>query len=487
MTVQTTAAAVSAEDRIAQERDAMETIDKKMNEISSKVSEHHVLLLELSKQQDEIRQEITSVQRRTTELEEERRRITEAETSAVNQSRALRSRVETMQRGIPYRTVEEIEERIKAIEYKRMTGSISLKEDKVLQVEIEKLRKRIPELQELKKLQQELSSQGPGSQGPGSQANSPSPRSSESEAAVDARVTIREQLRLLRETRDSLRSKLELLQTQRQQAYEPVRDLMDERTKLRAERSEHAEVLNQLITDQKQKESAHFAELSRKRQERQELERFNRQISLIEQDKKSLQTALQSLNRDEYDWTTVTALQVREYLDHAIRQYDHGTLAAGEQEEETVATAVPEKVTVGDQNFVVRIKKTDAPAPLPKKTRASRQKQAPPSMYMNHSLASLKDLRSLDLTVPKTIDDAREVVAQIDEIVEAQNNKLSTSRANKDKKQQDLQSKLDALLLKEKQLLEKAPTGWKRPTPPTTTTTTGTGVSQRNGAAVKVI
>lgn len=460
---------------IAAEREAVDLLKAKQADLNEKIRERSGGREEYMKEREALRNQIGEITKQIAKIEDERREMSEREQrfggsssdvgmDASSTFRMSRNRLENFQRsaasGALYRTTAAIDERLKEIEYCIMTTSMTLKEEKVLKLEADKLRKNRVEVLEMEELEQRLSS---------SAAEQQAERKSRQSVLADRRTEIRDELRNLRDQRDALKVKLQVLETNRSNVLAPLKALYDHRDALRSQIAEHMAKINVGTEQLQMQEMEARAEQARKRQARAELDRFDRQLKVIEQDKKSLRIAIANTVTPEYDQNTMKALEMHEYLQHEISQYERAvarnTNAAASSEAAKAAAAqdeTPERVELDNHTYVVHRKKVDDNVVVPSKRKTNKvTKTSVVSQYLNHSLASLNVLRSLNVSVPKTIDEARDTLKELDAIVSRQREKLEAAGAVQAKKQSELEKRLELLLMKEKELMSKAPQGWK--------------------------
>eukprot|EP01054_Gregarina_sp_Poly1_P004392 Gregarina_sp_Poly_1__4391@NODE_2371_length_2215_cov_307_652235_g1511_i0_p2_GENE_NODE_2371_length_2215_cov_307_652235_g1511_i0NODE_2371_length_2215_cov_307_652235_g1511_i0_p2_ORF_typecomplete_len206_score38_78Pox_A11/PF05061_13/0_00023Pox_A11/PF05061_13/5_9e02Myosin_tail_1/PF01576_19/0_0084DUF2353/PF09789_9/2_8DUF2353/PF09789_9/0_019NPV_P10/PF05531_12/4_3NPV_P10/PF05531_12/8_2Cep57_CLD/PF14073_6/0_06Sec5/PF15469_6/0_064CENPF_leu_zip/PF10473_9/0_14CENPF_leu_zip/PF10473_9/5_2e02CtIP_N/PF10482_9/0_1 len=145
------------------ETDASEVLRRKITDLNDKIAIHSGGREEFIRQRDAQRAAIDDLNKKIDVLEDERKLLADRVLNAQQRNRNLRGQLDTLQRGLPFHTVEEIDKRIQAIDYSMMTESFTLQQEKKLIADIEKLKKQKPEIAKLAELQQRAEAADPAS------------------------------------------------------------------------------------------------------------------------------------------------------------------------------------------------------------------------------------------------------------------------------------------------------------------------------------
>eukprot|EP01054_Gregarina_sp_Poly1_P004390 Gregarina_sp_Poly_1__4389@NODE_2371_length_2215_cov_307_652235_g1511_i0_p1_GENE_NODE_2371_length_2215_cov_307_652235_g1511_i0NODE_2371_length_2215_cov_307_652235_g1511_i0_p1_ORF_typecomplete_len288_score58_55DUF1840/PF08895_11/8e03DUF1840/PF08895_11/1_3e03DUF1840/PF08895_11/0_037Leu_zip/PF15294_6/0_93Leu_zip/PF15294_6/7_5_NODE_2371_length_2215_cov_307_652235_g1511_i07181581 len=280
-------------------------------------------------------------------------------------------------------------------------------------------------------------------------------------------MEIREEVRKLRDMRSDEQEKLRNVIAEREKATAPLRDLIEERDKLRRQQNAHNLAAAQLQSELRAKETEWRAHGARQRAAQVEMERWERARLALEADKKVVQQDLGNLQEGVYDWTSQLAIQVIAYLKEqmALNAEAVKNAAAAGDETPSADEIETQEVELADGKFVVHSRKRvealtagNRPARKGKKKQQQNAK-GPTSDKLNHTFSTIKDFVSLgfDKDYPLTIQECPAAIARLEKTIAAQKVKNQAQEEANKKRKEILEIRLREIEAKEKEHLLKQP------------------------------
>lgn len=431
------------------EQDASEALRRKIADINEKIAVHSGGREEFVAQRDAQRAAIDELTKKIDLLEDERKLLGERVINAQQRNRNLRGQLDNLQRGLQFHSVEEIDKKIQEIEYMMMTESLTLKEEKKLIADIEKLKKQKPELARLAELQQRA------------EASDPAAASAE---ARDRVTEIRDEIRKLRDMRGLEQEKLRNIVAEREKSTAPLRDLIEERDRLRRQQNTHNLAAMRLQSELRDKETEWRAYGAKQRAAQAEQERWIRTMQAIEADKRLVQQDLGNLQEGVYDWTSQLAMQVIAYLKDQMAQYEDSTKSTADESPSADDAETQQEVELADGKFVVHSRKRVEALSVGNKPRKNKKKgqqdrKGPTSDKLNHTFSTIKDFVSLgfDKDYPLTIKECPAAIARLEQIIKEQKVKNQAQEESNKRRKEALEARLRDIEAREKEHMAKQP------------------------------
>eukprot|EP01053_Blabericola_migrator_P001887 Blabericola_migrator_1__1886@NODE_1512_length_4373_cov_158_589178_g993_i0_p2_GENE_NODE_1512_length_4373_cov_158_589178_g993_i0NODE_1512_length_4373_cov_158_589178_g993_i0_p2_ORF_typecomplete_len480_score104_75KIAA1328/PF15369_6/1_8e04KIAA1328/PF15369_6/0_00094AAA_13/PF13166_6/0_0039AAA_13/PF13166_6/24AAA_13/PF13166_6/9_4e02DUF4472/PF14739_6/0_0073DUF4472/PF14739_6/1_8e04DUF4472/PF14739_6/1_5e03DUF4472/PF14739_6/1_1e03ATG16/PF08614_11/0_056ATG16/PF08614_11/14ATG16/PF08614_11/2_8e02MAD/PF05557_13/ len=424
------------------ETDASEVLKRKIFELNEKIAEHSGGREEFQRQRDAQRAVINALTEKIDALEDERKALSERVLSAQQRSRNLRGQVDTLSRGLQYHSVDEINKRIQDIEYQMMTETMSLKDEKKLIADIEKLKKMKPELAKLAELQEMATSNDP------SAANE----------TRDRQQVIRQEIKKLRDLRGDEQEKLRNLMNEREKSTAPLRDLIEERDKLRREQNAHNVAASRLQSELRVKQTEYRAYDAKLQAARYEQDRWEKTLQAVEADKRLILDDLNRLQEGVYDRRSQLAIQMIAYLNEQMRMRVTVEPAAEDTTNES-PVANGGEVELADGKFVVHAREKVEPMSRTKKIKKKTSQPKALSDKINHSFSTIEAFVQLgfDKDYPLTVKECPAAIEILERIVEEQRVKNQAQQEANQEKRAHLMARLKEIEVKEKEHLAKQP------------------------------
>ncbi|CDJ42542.1 YALI0F04037p, related [Eimeria tenella] len=210
-------------DRIQAETAAIDELRAKINELQQKISAVIGGREEYNMEKQNRQARLDALQKEIDQLEEQRKVLFEKIQSKQKEGAEMKQSATDLRRKIGFASVEDIDQKIAALEHNMMTSTLSLKEEKQFLEEIKRLKSSKPLLSKYQALEQSASSL-------------------EDTSVVPLRAMLDEVRTKLLELRTQKREesqKYKELLERRQKATAPGREMIEERERLSAEMNKH--------------------------------------------------------------------------------------------------------------------------------------------------------------------------------------------------------------------------------------------------------
>ncbi|KAL8273867.1 hypothetical protein Esti_002190 [Eimeria stiedai] len=210
-------------DRIQAETAAIEELKTKINELQQKISAVIGGREEYNVEKQNRQSRLDALQKQIDELEDKRKVLFEKIQQKQKEGADLKQSATDLRRKIGFSSVEDIDQKVAALEHSMMTSTMSLKEEKALLEEIKRLKSSKPLLSKYHALEQ-------------------SANSLEDTSVVPLRAMlddVRTKLLELRTQKREESMKYKELLEKRQKATAPGREMIEERERLSKEMSKH--------------------------------------------------------------------------------------------------------------------------------------------------------------------------------------------------------------------------------------------------------
>ncbi|CDJ60239.1 hypothetical protein, conserved [Eimeria maxima] len=311
-------------DRIQAETAAIDELKTKISELQQKISAVIGGREEYNMEKQNRQARLDALQKEIDQLEEKRKVLFEKIQLKQKEGNDLKQSATDLRRKIGFSSLEDIDQKVAALEHKMMTSTISLKEEKQLLEEIKRLKNSKPLLTKYQALEQSASSL-------------------EDSSVVPLRQMLDEVRTKLLELRTQKREesqKYKELLEKRQKATAPGREMIEERDRLSAEMSKHFANRREIqaeLTREMQKHQAYMQQVKRERglKMREERERRN-----LENERYQLTRDLERVESElPYEAECLLLSQTIQYLQKIIEEP-----AANGVEKEQAEPAVDENL-----------------------------------------------------------------------------------------------------------------------------------------------
>lgn len=195
------------------------------------------------------------------ELKDAKDKIRESLNQSNSEARAARQDLTKMKRQMAFTSTREIDDKIKELEYRQSTESMTLHEEKKILEEIKQLKKNKPLVTQLHKKQNQVDS---------------ITQVDNSETMKDKLDTIKQEMDAHFTRKKDLSAQLDKLNAERENQTGGVKDLYDKRTELNEQNKKYRDELSALENDFYQKNQlfkAYQRELREQRQQKMQAER----------------------------------------------------------------------------------------------------------------------------------------------------------------------------------------------------------------------
>lgn len=276
---------------VAKIQEDIDKLQKKQKVFAEKIAERsggkdefHTKRVELRAQLDELSEKMNGLQAQKDE-------INKAFGNKREEGREMRSQLNTMKKSIGFTSETEIDERIASIEFKLVTESVPLKDEKKYLAEIQMLKKNRPKVAQVKQMEEKVSSFDPGM----NMRDSIGSINEEMAKFKEAKQAVQAKMKQLMESRNEQMGDLPQIIEQRnaigQQIAEKIKERNEARDAFKAKEREYNAYLNELRKARQEKAAEERAErqkeydLKKKMREVEKLDEqpFVSEITLIEQ------------------------------------------------------------------------------------------------------------------------------------------------------------------------------------------------------------
>ncbi|CDJ54172.1 hypothetical protein, conserved [Eimeria brunetti] len=292
-------------DRIQAETAAIDELRAKISDLQQKISAVIGGREEYNMEKQNRQARLDALQKEIDQLEDKRKALFEKIQAKQKEGADLKQSATDLRRKIGFSTLEDIDQKVAALEHCMMTSTLSLKEEKQLLEEIKRLKNSKPLLSKYQALEQSASSL-------------------EDSSVVPLRQMLDEVRTKLLELRTAKREesqKYKELLERRQKATAPGREMIEERERLSLELNKHFANRREIqaeLTREMQKHQAYIQQVKRERglKMREERERRN-----LENEKFQLTRDLERVESElPYEAECLLLNQTIQYLQKIIEE-----------------------------------------------------------------------------------------------------------------------------------------------------------------------
>merc|ERR1712060_770029 len=236
-------------------QDEISALQKKQQDLTTKIQQHSGGKDEFHKQQDEIRAELDVISAKMDALMEKKNELNAAMGNSKEEGIKMKDELHKMQKSIGYNSEVDIDQRIATIEFKLNTESIPLKEEKKYLLELQELKRNRPKVSKVNKLEGDLTAFKEGS------------------SQADMKATIQEinaAMAKHREEKKILQEKIGKIREARDAKFGDVPKWFEERKALGEQVQEKIKEKNVVRDEFRAKEKEYYAYLAEVRKVRQE-------------------------------------------------------------------------------------------------------------------------------------------------------------------------------------------------------------------------
>lgn len=422
-------------DRIQAETTAIEELKARINELQQKISAVIGGREEYNMEKQNRQARLDALQKQIDELEEKRKVLFEKIQSKQKEGAEMKQSATDLRRKIGFSSVEDIDQKVAALEHSMMTSTLSLKEEKQLLEEIKRLKNSKPLLSKYQALEQSASSL-------------------EDTSVVPLRTMlddIRTKLLELRTQKREESMKYKELLERRQKATAPGREMIEEREHLSKEMNKHFVNRREIqaeLTRELQKHQAYMQQVKRERglKMREERERRN-----LENERYQLTRDLERVECElPYEAECLLLTQTIQYLQKIIEEPGNNMLEK-------------EKTDEGDANLAgALLPKSQrkevffyAPKQKGKHGKDHEKKKEKPKM-LKYDVGTLAYFEQCGLTAPVMIDDVPACLEKLDAKLQNYKEMQHESSQKVDERKAEIMAKIEALNEKMAALAKKA-------------------------------
>lgn len=422
-------------DRIQAETTAIEELKARINELQQKISAVIGGREEYNMEKQNRQARLDALQKQIDELEEKRKVLFEKIQSKQKEGAEMKQSATDLRRKIGFSSVEDIDQKVAALEHSMMTSTLSLKEEKQLLEEIKRLKNSKPLLSKYQALEQSASSL-------------------EDTSVVPLRTMlddIRTKLLELRTQKREESMKYKELLERRQKATAPGREMIEERERLSKEMSKHFVNRREIqaeLTREMQKHQAYMQQVKRERglKMREERERRN-----LENERYQLTRDLERVECElPYEAECLLLTQTIQYLQKIIEEPGNNTSEKEKTDEDdaNLAGALLPKSQRKEVFFY-------APKQKGKHGKDHEKKKEKPKM-LKYDVGTLAYFEQCGLTAPVTIDDVPTCLEKLDAKLQSYKEMQHESSQKVDERKAEIMAKIEALNEKMAALAKKA-------------------------------
>ncbi|XP_026192017.1 centrosomal protein of 135 kDa [Cyclospora cayetanensis] len=314
-------------DRVQAETAAIEELKAKINELQQKISAVIGGREEYNMEKQNRQARLDALQKQIDELEEKRKVLFEKIQSKQKEGAEMKQSASDLRRKIGFSSIEDIDQKVAALEHSMMTSTLSLKEEKRLLEEIKRLKNSKPLLFKYQALEQNASS-------------------IEDSSVVPLRAMLDEVRTKLLELRTQKREesqKYKELLEKRQRATAPGREMIEERDRLNKEMSTHFVNRREILAELNREMQNHQAYMQQVKRERGLKMREERERRDLENERFQLTRDLERVESElPYEAECLLLSQTIQYLQKIIEEPSTATTEEkkADEEDENLAGAL---------------------------------------------------------------------------------------------------------------------------------------------------
>ncbi|OEH73873.1 hypothetical protein cyc_07450 [Cyclospora cayetanensis] len=428
-------------DRVQAETAAIEELKAKINELQQKISAVIGGREEYNMEKQNRQARLDALQKQIDELEEKRKVLFEKIQSKQKEGAEMKQSASDLRRKIGFSSIEDIDQKVAALEHSMMTSTLSLKEEKRLLEEIKRLKNSKPLLFKYQALEQNASS-------------------IEDSSVVPLRAMLDEVRTKLLELRTQKREesqKYKELLEKRQRATAPGREMIEERDRLNKEMSTHFVNRREILAELNREMQNHQAYMQQVKRERGLKMREERERRDLENERFQLTRDLERVESElPYEAECLLLSQTIQYLQKIIEEPSTATTEEkkADEEDENLAGALLPKSQRKEVFFF-------APKQKSKQGKDHEKKKEKPKI-LKYDVGTLTYFEQCGLTAPVTLEDIPSCLEKLDaklrkykEMQQESAMKVDERKADIMAKIQTVNEKIAALAKKEKLTEEK--------------------------------
>ncbi|CAA9989153.1 conserved Plasmodium protein, unknown function [Plasmodium knowlesi strain H] len=260
--------------------ESIDQVKKKIENLQKEIKVANKGKEEFNKKKKDIVTRIDGVQEEIDKLENERRKILDEMDKKQKHKKELRVNAQNMKKQIGFHNEEDIEKKIKEIENKLMTSTISIKEEKLLINQIQALNKNKPLLSSYSKMENEASKYD-----------------DETIVPLKSRMdSIREQINKLRNEKKNERNKLKDLQNSYQEKNNKLNELNNLRDSYSKKMNTYFIERRNLTVEMEEKRQQYRSYKMNLLQAKQQKLKEDRERKNLEIEKESLEKELEDID-----------------------------------------------------------------------------------------------------------------------------------------------------------------------------------------------
>jgi len=393
-------------------QDKMNALQKQLKTLSNKIGEKSHGRDDFQQKKSKLLEALTKEGSAIAELKAAKDNIMESLKAANQQARDAKIDLKKMKSEVKYTTTADIDEKIKQLDFKLVTESLTLHEEKKILEEIKQLKKNKPLVKQVNAKEQQLTEM----------------------ASVDSSSTMKEKLDTIKKEMDShfqrkqeLSAQLDSLKQEREAQTGDVKGLYDDRDSLNAQNRTLKKELDELNEEFYQKQKAfrdYIREVREQKWQKQQAEIEDRRKAKNLEDRKRRVEKLDEMPHQH----EITLL---EQTIKFCKSFQPKQAATQEEKKET-AYDNP------DTHLVLK-SKTDreeeyyfAPSAGKKGKKAKKGGEAAGSKAIKHNAETFKLFTSLKMDCPVTTDDIPKTLEKLEEEMENYLQKIKTWEKEKD-------------------------------------------------------
>ncbi|KAH8740926.1 nuclear segregation protein [Cryptosporidium ryanae] len=416
-------------------RQVLNEWNNKIRTLTKMINDRSVGREAFDRKRGEFQAKLDEYQRCIDKLEEERKQYMAKIDEKSREGREMKANLQNLKKSVGYKSEEEIEAKIKEIEYQLVTSTLTLKEEKKLLTVISQLKQSRPIVGRFAHMDANASS-------------------FEETSIIPLRAKISsiiEELNKYRKQKKEVYDKLKALTLERQKVLEPLRSLYDERSAMQSKAEEQHTKLRQ-VREEYDKEMKLFLEYQSKlRALRSERVKEEKALRDLYRQRDDLNIALEQ--EDDPPITTEMHLVQQSLVYIQKLMESHGLCDKGKKEEE-------QKKSETNAGSAIKGQEKDESVLLPKNQRneeyiipprggkKNKKKHASltSSASQNKSLvvdfATISTFEKVDLDVPMTTDDLPKAHSLLMDKHLKLKEEFDEKFANREKRKEEIMKKL---------------------------------------------
>lgn len=409
-------------DRIQAETTAIEELKAKINELQQKIAAVVGGREEYNLEKQNRQTRLDALQKQIDELEDKRKVLFEKIQSKQKEGAEMKQSATDLRRKIGFSSIEDIDQKVAALEHSMMTSTLSLKEEKQLLEEIKRLKNSKPLLSKYQALEQSLSSL-------------------EDTSVVPLRTMLEDVRTKLLELRTQKREesmKYKELLEKRQKATAPGREMIEERERLSKEMNKHFMNRREIqaeLTREIQKHQAYMQQVKRERglKMREERERRN-----LENERYQLSRDLERVECElPYEAESLLLTQTIQYLQKIIEEPNNLEKDKADEDDGTLAGALLPKSQRKQVFFYAPTQKG--------KNCKDNEKKKEKAKILKYDVGTLAYFEQCGVTAPVTIADVPACVEKLETKLQGFKEMQLESSQKVDERKAEILAKIHAL------------------------------------------